>query len=212
MAICGCVLPAQCSQPAVTGGFIYSDLRSELSTHLALQALYSQSSPVPEPLLQAFPFPSTLGQVTLHQLSQACMFIYSSCGKWAFSPLLWSFPPTTAFTSFPTPGCWAGVAAPAFSVPACLQFHEGFLSPPLQCSVCPALFATCLFCCCYCLLFSFSFFPGVGRSVQWAMLIWPRVVCGNTTYHLAHLVVRVFPSHLSTGVWWRCGSPPGFSL
>jgi hypothetical protein len=59
------------------------------------------------PLLQAFPFPSTLGEVTLHPLSQAGMFIYRSHGKWAFLPLLLSFPPTATFTSFPAPGCWA---------------------------------------------------------------------------------------------------------
>jgi hypothetical protein len=45
--------------------------------------LFTQS-PVREPLLQAFPFPSTLGKVTLHLLSQACMFIYISLGKWVF--------------------------------------------------------------------------------------------------------------------------------
>jgi hypothetical protein len=67
------------------------------------------------PLLQAFPFPSTLGEVTLHQLSQAGVFIYSSHGKWVFPPLLWSFPPTAAFTSFPAPGYWVCVTAPAFS-------------------------------------------------------------------------------------------------
>jgi hypothetical protein len=67
------------------------------------------------PLLQAFPFPSTLGEVTLHQLSHACVFIYSSRGKWVFPPLLWNFPPTTTFTSFPTPGCWACAATPAFT-------------------------------------------------------------------------------------------------
>jgi hypothetical protein len=32
-------------QPAVAGGVIYADLRSELSTHLAPQALFTQSSP-----------------------------------------------------------------------------------------------------------------------------------------------------------------------
>jgi hypothetical protein len=79
----------------------------ELSTHLALQALFTQSSPVHEPLLQAFPFPSTLGKVTLHPLSQACMFIYSSCGKWVFAPLLCSFPTTTTFTSFSALDYWA---------------------------------------------------------------------------------------------------------
>jgi hypothetical protein len=38
--------------------------------------------------------------------------------------------------------------------PACC---DGFLLPLLWRSVCPTLFATCLFCC-YCLLFSFFFF------------------------------------------------------
>jgi hypothetical protein len=42
--------------------------------------------------------------------------------------------------------------------PACC---EGFPLPPLQCRGHPTLFAMCLFCC-YCLLFSFSFFPWVG--------------------------------------------------
>jgi hypothetical protein len=77
MAIWGCGSPACCCEPAVAGGFIYADLRGELNTHLALQALFTQSSPVCELLLQAFPFPSTLGEVTLHPLSQAGVFIYS---------------------------------------------------------------------------------------------------------------------------------------
>jgi hypothetical protein len=71
IGICGCGLPARCCQPAVAGGVIYADLWGELSTHLALQALFTQSSPVHKPLLQAFPFPSTLGKVTLHLRSQA---------------------------------------------------------------------------------------------------------------------------------------------
>jgi hypothetical protein len=47
-------------------------------------------------------------------------------------------------------------------------------------------------------------FAGGGRSVQWAMLIWPRVVSGSTAYHLAHLVCD-FPSHLGVGVSWPRG-------
>jgi hypothetical protein len=86
---------------AVAGGVIYADLRSELNTHLAPQALFTQSSPVHKPLLQAFPFPSTLGEVTLPPLSQAGMFIYSSHGKWVFPPLLWSFPPPPLLQAFP---------------------------------------------------------------------------------------------------------------
>jgi hypothetical protein len=81
MAIYGCGLPVHYCQPAVAGGVIYADLWGELNTHLALQALFTQSSPVHEPLLQAFPFLSTLGEVTLHLLSLACVFVYSSCGK-----------------------------------------------------------------------------------------------------------------------------------
>jgi hypothetical protein len=86
--------------------FFYADLWGELSTHLALQALFAQSS-VREPLLQAFPFPSTLGKVTLSPHCQACVFIYSSCGRWVFPPLLCSFPPSATFTSFPAPAYWA---------------------------------------------------------------------------------------------------------
>jgi hypothetical protein len=64
----------------------------------------------------------------------------------------------------------------------------------------PALFATCLFFCC--LLFSFFslFSLSGGQSVQGAMLMWSRVVCGSTACRLAHLVI------------WRCESPPGFSF
>jgi hypothetical protein len=201
MSIWGCGSPACCCQPVVAGGFIYADLR-----------LCLLSSPGRELLLQAFPFPSTLGEETLHQLSQVCVSIYSSHGKWAFSPLL-CFPSTATFTSFPAPGCWAGATAPAFSGRLVyLQLHEGFPSPSLRCSRHPALFAMCLFCC-YCLLFGFFFFfPWVGWSVQGAMLICPRVVCGSTACRLAHLVICIFPSSLGAGVWWWHGSPLGFSI
>jgi hypothetical protein len=125
MAICGCGLPAHCCHPAVAGGFIYADLRGELSTHLAPQALFTQS-PVLQPLLQGFPFPSTLGEVTLHPLSQARVFIYSSRGTWVFP--LCCFPPTT-FTSFPAPDCWACAAAPAGQL-VCLQLMWEVGLPP----------------------------------------------------------------------------------
>jgi hypothetical protein len=35
------------------------------------------------------------------------VFAYSSHGKWVFPPLLWSFPPTATFTSFPASDYWA---------------------------------------------------------------------------------------------------------
>jgi hypothetical protein len=157
MAIWGSGSPACCCQPAVAGGFIYAALWGEVNTHLAPQALFTQSS-VQLPLLQAFPFPSTLGKVTLHPLSQASVFIYSSCGKWVFPPLLWSCPPTAIFTSFPA---LLGLCRRSCLLqPACC---EGFPLPHFWRSGRPALFAACLFCC-YCLLFRFffSFFPGWG--------------------------------------------------
>jgi hypothetical protein len=102
MAICSCGLPAGCCQPAVAGGVIYADLWDEINTHLASQALFTQSSPVHKPLLQAFPFPNTLGEVTLHSLFLACMFLFTphvgsgssplSCGICLPLPLLQAFP------------------------------------------------------------------------------------------------------------------------
>jgi hypothetical protein len=131
-----------------------------------------------EPLLQAFPFPSTLGEVTLHLLSQACVFVYSSHGKWIFPQLPCLF---TAYVGsgssllfcevfLPPPLSQAFLLLVAGYVPPLppeplrptqlvyLQSWEGFTSPNLWCSVCPTLFPVCLYCS-YCLLLSFSFFP-----------------------------------------------------
>jgi hypothetical protein len=207
MAIWGCGSPACCCQPAVAEGVIYADLRSELSTHLALQALFTQSSPVCKPLLQAFPFPSTLGEVTLHPFSQACVFIYSSHGKCS-SPLpcgVFSPPPLLQ----PFPLLVTGHVLPLLPSPAGLW---GISPPPLfgAPGTPPSLLRVFFFVIAYYSVFLFSL--GVGLSVQGAMLIWPRVVCRGTTYRLAHLVVYVFPSHLGTAVWQWCGSPPDFSV
>jgi hypothetical protein len=158
--ICGCGLPAHCCQPAIAGGVIYADLRGELSTHLAPQALFTQSSPVCEPLLQAFPFPSTLGEVTLHPLSQASMFVYSSHGKWVFPPLLWSFPPTASFTSFPTRDYWAVLLL----LPAAMFVYSSrgkWVFPPLLWSFPPSTTLTS--------------FPAPGCWVR-APLLLPRLV------------------------------------
>jgi hypothetical protein len=81
------------------------------------------------------------------------------------------FSSSTTLTSFPAPGCWARAPSPARAAPshpACLfivylQSREGFPSPNLQHSGHPTLYPTCVYCS-YCLLLSFSFFPG-WRSV-----------------------------------------------
>jgi hypothetical protein len=126
MAIWGCSSSACCFQPDVAGGFIYADLRSELNTHLALQAMFTQCSPVPEPLLQAFAFPSTLGEVTLHQFSQASVFIYSSHGKWV-SPLSCGVLPLPLLQAIPL--LVAGRVLPLLPSPTRLVW--GISPPPL---------------------------------------------------------------------------------
>jgi hypothetical protein len=245
MAICGYGLPAYCCQPAVAGGIIYADLWGELSTHVALHALFTQSS-VRDATARSFPLSKhTGGGDTAPTFSGLC--VYSSHGKWVFPPLLWHFPPTAAFTSFPAPDCWACAAAPAswhvclqltwevghpsspveFSLPPPLSYAFPLLvagrAPLLQPSPArpslfiygsgrdssPRLFGTqgtppSLLCVFIVLIAYYSlslFSPVGGQSVQKAMLIWPRVVCGSTVHHLAHLVVCVFPSCLGTGDW-----------
>jgi hypothetical protein len=186
-----------------------------------------------------------LGKVTLHPHSQACMFIYSSCGRLVFLPLLCSSSPTSAFTSFPAPDYWAVllllpaamfvyssrvkwvfppllwsfplsttltsfpllVAGHVLPLPpealwparlVYLQSREGFPSLNLRRSVRPTLFPAC-----FIVLIAyysvFLFFPlDGGQSVQGAMLLWPRLVCGSTA------VLRSSPGpHLSksSGHW-----------
>jgi hypothetical protein len=212
--ICGCGLPASCCQPAVAGGVIYADLRSELSTHLALQASFTQSSPGHEPLLKAFPFPSTLGEVTRHPLSQACVFIYSSRGKWVFPPLLWSFPPSTTLTSFPAPGCWARAPAPTGASPArpsLFIYSSGKDSLPPS-SMLRAPHPLCYVSLLLLLLITqFLFFSWVKVSLSRGLCCsGPGLSVGVPRYREAHLVC-IFPSHLGTCDWQPRGSP-GFSI
>jgi hypothetical protein len=63
------------------------------------------------------------------------VFIFSSCGKWVFPPLLWSFPPTTTLISFPTPGCWPRAPTPARASlvrTGLFIYSPGKDSPPLH--------------------------------------------------------------------------------
>jgi hypothetical protein len=187
-------LPACCCQPAVAEGFIYADLWGELITHLTLQALFTQSSPVRKPLLQALPFPSTVGEVTLHPLSQACMFVYSSHGKWVFPPLLWSFSPLCH--SHKLSGSWLLGAHPrsrqSLSGPGLFIYCSGKDSlPPIFSAQCappsfPHVFIVLI------AYYSVSLFsPGGGWSFQGAMLLWPRVFCGSTMVPLCSLCAHL---------------------
>jgi hypothetical protein len=206
MAICGCGLPAHCCQPAVAGGVIYADLWVELaltwpSRLCSLRVLCTM------PLLQTFPFPSTLGEVTLHPLSQAGMFVYSSVGSG-------SSPSPVEFFShrhFYKLSCsWLqGVCCCSCWLVCLFTAHGGSGSSPLSCGVflplplsqafllwllgAPILSGQAWLVYLQCsgrptLLLhvfivliayhSISLFNlGGGQSVQGAMLIWSRVVC-----------------------------------
>jgi hypothetical protein len=207
-------LPAHCCQPAVAGSVIYADLWGKLNTPLALQALFTQSSPVREPLLQAFPFPSTLAEVTLHPLSLACVLFTAhvgggssplSCG--VFLPLpLYKLSCSWLLGVHPcSPWSLPGQAQLVY-----LQFWKGFPSPPLWCSVCPTLFAMCLYCS-YCLLLSFSFFSGWGlvcpggyavlaQGCLWEYCVPPSSPCPR------------LPKPSGCGCLPAPGGPPGFFI
>jgi hypothetical protein len=65
------------------------------------------------------------------------MFIYISCGRWIFPPILWSFPPTATFTSFPLPDYWVVLLllpAAMFVYSSC----EKWVFPPLLWSFPPS--------------------------------------------------------------------------
>jgi hypothetical protein len=125
-------LPACCCQPAVAGGVVYADLWGELSTHLAPQALFVQSSPVWEPLLQAFPFPSTGKGDTAPTLSGLCVYLH----------FMWEvgLPPSPVkFSSHChlhklSCSCLLGGAAAPASCHVCLQFRweVGLPSSPVE--------------------------------------------------------------------------------
>jgi hypothetical protein len=96
---------------------------------------------------------------------------------------------------------------------ACLFTVLGGISPPPLFSAQgapPSLLHVFIFLIAY---YSFSLFsPGGCQSVQGAVLIWLRVVCGSTARHLTQPVVHVFPSCLCAGVWWWPGGSPGNSI
>jgi hypothetical protein len=168
----------------------------------------------------------TLGKVTLHPPFQACVFIYSSCGRWVFPPLLCSFPLTATFTSFPAPDYWVVLlllpaatfvyssrgkwvfppllwsfspSATLTSFPALVGGHaprsrqrlsgppslfiyspgKGSLPPIFSAQGAPPSFLRVFIA--LIAYYSVSLFcPGGGQSVQGAMVLWPRLVCGST--------------------------------
>jgi hypothetical protein len=215
MPIFGCFLLIRCCQPAVAGGVIYVDLWGELNTHLArrlclLRVLLGTTSTA-----TSFPLSKhTGGGDNCTRFSQACVFVYSSRGKWVFPPLLWSFPPTAAFTSFPALDCWAHTPAPAGASLArpwlFIYSSEKDSPPPLfgAQGAPPSLQRVFLF---LLLITQFLLFPRVEVGLsRWLCCSSPMLSVRLPWYRLAYLV-RVFPSRLGMGNWWPRG-PPGFSV
>jgi hypothetical protein len=124
--------------------------------------------------------------------SPASLFIYSSPGKCPFLPPV-EFSSHCHFYKL-SHAKVAGQVLPLLPSLASLFIYSSVRDcpyPPLRCSRHPALFATCLFWLLF-IQFVLSLFSlSGGQSVQGAMLIWPKVVCGSTACCLAHLVVCV---------------------
>jgi hypothetical protein len=104
------------------------------------------------------------GDDTAPTLPVRCVYLQFT---WAVGlpPLLWSFPPSATFTSFPAPACWACAATPAFSSRfVYLQFHGGF--PLTPSSVLRAPRPLCYMSFLLLLITQFLFFPWVGVSLS----------------------------------------------
>jgi hypothetical protein len=157
-----------------------------------------------------------LRKVTLHPRCQACVFIYSSCGRWVFPPLLCSSPPTSAFTSFPAPDYWVVLLL----LPATMFVYSQrlsslpdlFIYSPGKDSL-PTIFGTqCAPPSFLLVLFVLIPYYSVSLFCPWVEVSLSRGLCfsgpgfsvGVLWYHEAH-VVCVFPSRLGAGNW-RLGS------
>jgi hypothetical protein len=167
-----------------------------------------------------------LGKVTLHPRCQACVFIYSSCGRWVFPLSCGVFLPlplSEAFLLLITGWCCCSCQLPCFftvhmgsgsSLLSCGVFLPPPLSPAFLLLVAgraprsrqslssppdlfmyssrkeslPPIFGAQCAPPCFLPVFivliaywSVSLFsPGGGQSVQGAMLLCPRLVCGST--------------------------------
>jgi hypothetical protein len=169
---------------------------------------------VPPPLLQTFPFSSTLGEVTLHLLSQACMFICSSHGKWAFPlscgvflplPLLQAFPLLVAGQVLPLPPSLAGSFIYS-SMRDCPSPLFGDRDTP------PSLLHVFFFFLAACLLFSLFFFPpGWELVCPWGYADLAQGCLWEYCVPLSSPGGLLLPSRLGAGIWWH-KNPPGFSI
>jgi hypothetical protein len=177
-----------------------------------------------EPLLQVFPYSKHNGGGETAPAFSGLMFIYSSRGQWVFPPLLWSFPPTAAFTSFPTPYCWAVLLL----LPATMFVYSSrgrWVFPPLLWSFPPSTTLTSFpapGCCAsaptpseplwpgpaslFTVLGRFPFLPSLALSV-------PHPLCNVSLLFLLLIAQFLFFSLLEVGLFrGLCCSGPWLSL
>jgi hypothetical protein len=136
----------------------------------------------------------TGGGGTTPAFSGCLVYLQFTCVRVPLPPSVGQCHTLATVTSFPLSKV-AGQVLPLLPSLASLFIYSLCKGVPLPHSLelrapCPLCFVP--FFSSSCLLFSlvFSLFSlGGGQSVQGAMLIFPRVVCGSTTCCLAHLVV-----------------------
>jgi hypothetical protein len=119
-----------------------------------------------------------LGKVILYPCCQACVFIYSSCGRWVFHSSPVEFSSLRYSPAFPLliAGCVpcprSTRASPAH--PACLFTVLGRIPFPQSSALSAPHPLSCVS-----LLF-LLLITQLGQSVQRAMLLWSRLVCEST--------------------------------
>jgi hypothetical protein len=181
-------LPAAVSL-LLLAGVIYVDLRGELTTHLSLQALVTQSSPVHKPLLQVPLSKHTGGGDTASAVSglHGCLQLMWEVGL-PHSPVQFS----SHCHFYKLSRSWLLGVCPCFLWPGLFIYSSGKDSlPPIFGTQCTPPSFPCVFIVLIAYYSVSLFSPGGGLSVQGAMLIWPRVVCGSTAVLWSSPCVRI---------------------
>jgi hypothetical protein len=205
MSIWGCSSPAHYCQPAVAAGFVYAALRSELNSHLAPTGfVYLEFSWVWPPLLQAFPFPGTLGEVVLHLPSPAVVFTVHMGSD--TPPHRVEFSSHCHFyklsRSWLLGVCWRSCLLQ-------LACCEGFPSPPLGAQGTPPSLLLVFFIVIQFVFFLFSL--GGGWSVQGGYAELAQGCLWEYCVPLSSPGGLLLPGQWGAGVWQH-ESPPRFSI
>jgi hypothetical protein len=209
--LCECLSEAVAHLPTVVSQLLLqvlliADLRSELNTHLAPQALFTLSSPGRNHHgYKLFPFQAHWGMWCYTCiLWLACLFTVHvgsdtsplSCGVFLPPPLLQAFP----FLD-------AGRVPLLLPSLASLIIYSSVKDCPSSCLQCSGhvSFLLLLF------IIQFGFFPGWGSVCPGGYADLAQGCLWEYCMPLSSLGGLLLPSRLDTGVWWH-ESPHGFSV